>query len=127
MALPFLEFAKQERRAFKPQANNPMDHTFMVYFTPATTSPAFAETLPLLDGTKLEEDTLILTGFIRDESWTQFRTSFVNNEQRTMMKNHVSKVWKLTRHLQCAKCSASSWLQGGLTSKLTGFIQIGTN
>mmetsp|Transcript_14257 Transcript_14257/g.20017 ORF Transcript_14257/g.20017 Transcript_14257/m.20017 type:complete len:128 (-) Transcript_14257:20-403(-) len=127
MVCSCLEITKQEHHTYEHQANNPMDHTFMVYFTPATTSPAFAETLPLLDGTKLEEDTLILTGFIRDESWTQFRTSFVNNEQRTMMKNHVSKVWKLTRHLQCAKCSASSWLQGGLTSKLTGFIQIGTN
>eukprot|EP00466_Bigelowiella_natans_P018224 jgi/Bigna1/89580/estExt_fgenesh1_pg.C_520017 len=69
-AFSFLvEFAKQEHRAFNPQANNPMDHTFTVHlvghtsFTPATTSPAFAETLPLLDGTnKLEEDTLILRG-----------------------------------------------------------------
>jgi len=56
MVCSCLEITKQEHHTCEPQANNPVDHTFMVCFMPATTSPAFAETLPSLEGMKMEED-----------------------------------------------------------------------
>ena len=44
-------------------------------FTPTTTSPA--QWRHCLEGIKFEEDTFILTGFIRDESQIQIRKSFI--------------------------------------------------
>eukprot|EP00466_Bigelowiella_natans_P021250 jgi/Bigna1/82896/fgenesh1_pg.99_\ len=118
MVCSCLEITKQEHHTHDPQEHNPMDHTFVVCFTPATTFPAFAETLPSLEGmkmeedaffvpdkapiiairstdftptttspaqwrhcletgTKFEEDTSILMGFIQGESWMQIRKGFV--------------------------------------------------
>eukprot|EP00466_Bigelowiella_natans_P015430 jgi/Bigna1/138982/aug1.47_g13690 len=62
MVCSCLEITKQEHHTCEPQENNPMDHTFMVCFTPTTTSPAFAETLPSLEGMKMEEDAFFVPG-----------------------------------------------------------------
>ena len=68
-----LEITKQEHHTYEPWANNPVDHTFMVRFMPTTTSPAFAETLPLLEGMKMEEDAFFLPSPLgqRASQWPQ--------------------------------------------------------